>query len=258
MSLADKRKPAEPITVDVLPGKRQRVIGPALPSSHELHTDNDSTAEDGSSDEDDIGPVLPPDGSAPGPDVSTSGKSIPIGTGISSLAKQPSPVAGPQRDDWMLQPPESMDWASRVDPTKIKNRKFQTGRSASSRSEGKADSSWTETPEQKMKRLQDQVMGVSSHKPAGDRQHQSAISSEAIRGKLHRYRETKAAEEVADDHQSQPRRRQTGEDDDDPSSREFDREKDMSLSSKLTSSQRRDVIGKAADFSSRFTSGKFL
>lgn len=46
--------------------------------------------------------------------------------------------------------------------------------------------------------------------------------------------------------------------DDDPSMRTFDREKDMALSSRLSSSQRREMLDRAANFGSRFTKGKFL
>jgi len=34
----------------------------------------------------------------------------------------------PQREEWMLLPPTNDDWSSRVDPTKLKARKFQSGK----------------------------------------------------------------------------------------------------------------------------------
>lgn len=46
--------------------------------------------------------------------------------------------------------------------------------------------------------------------------------------------------------------------DDDPSRRAFDREKDMSLSSKISSAQRREMVKRAADYNTRFTKGNFL
>lgn len=60
----------------------------------------------------------------------------------------------------MLAPPTSGDWTSKVDPTKLKNRKFNSGKGGGQGKEVAAI--WTETPEQKRKRLQDEVMGVSS------------------------------------------------------------------------------------------------
>lgn len=43
---------------------------------------------------------------------------------------------------------------------------------------------------------------------------------------------------------------QKGEDDD-PSARAFDREKDMAISSKISNAQRREMVKKAGDYTSR-------
>jgi hypothetical protein len=48
------------------------------------------------------------------------------------------------------------------------------------------------------------------------------------------------------------------EDDDDPSARAFDREKDMAISSKISNAQRREMVKKAGDYTSRFSKGSFL
>jgi hypothetical protein len=67
----------------------------------------------------------------------------------------------PQREEWMLAPPTSDDWSSRVDPTKLKNRKFNTGKGAKGAGDrsGGISAIWTETPEQKRQRLENEVMG---------------------------------------------------------------------------------------------------
>lgn len=67
----------------------------------------------------------------------------------------------PQREEWMLAPPSGDDWSSRFDPTKLKNRKFNTGKGAKNASAGSGGISaiWTETPEEKRQRLEDEVMG---------------------------------------------------------------------------------------------------
>ena len=48
------------------------------------------------------------------------------------------------------------------------------------------------------------------------------------------------------------------DEDDDPSSRAFDREKDMAISSKISNAQRREMVDKAGGYSSRFKKGNFL
>jgi hypothetical protein len=76
----------------------------------------------------------------------------------------------PKREEWMLVPPKDEDWSSRVDPTKLRNRKFNTGKGAKApaQNSGGVSSIWTETPEEKRQRLADEVMGV--RKPATEEQ----------------------------------------------------------------------------------------
>lgn len=51
---------------------------------------------------------------------------------------------------------------------------------------------------------------------------------------------------------------ETEEKDDDPSARAFDREKDIGGGLQVNATQRRDMMRKAADFNSKFSSGKYL
>jgi len=59
-------------------------------------------------------------------------------------------------------PPKQDDLAARMDPTKIRARKFNTGKGAKGPSAaGGADNAmWTETPDEKRKRLADEVLGI--------------------------------------------------------------------------------------------------
>ncbi len=66
------------------------------------------------------------------------------------------------RDEWMTLAPVSGDWSTRVDPTKLKGRKFQTGKGAKAPSQAGTggDASWHENPEQKQERLKREVLGI--------------------------------------------------------------------------------------------------
>lgn len=58
-------------------------------------------------------------------------------------------------------PPTQDDLAARMDPTKQRPRGFNTGKGAKGPNAGGDDSStWHETPEQKRKRLQDEILGI--------------------------------------------------------------------------------------------------
>ena len=139
--------------------KRQRLLGPTLPPApldklpREPLVPNDQAESDS---DDDFGPAPPNAG------VSAS---IPESTGKDNEmdAIQAEDAIKPQREEWMLAPPSSVDWVSRIDTTKLKSRRFNTGKGARAPTGGGAvdTSLWTETPDEKRKRLQDEVMGIS-------------------------------------------------------------------------------------------------
>lgn len=163
--------------------KAPRRIGPAPP--FESVNERSSAGEDddspsGSSSDDDYGPTMPPPSSAvvDGPENSYHVR----GDGEEEL--RDAGVAGTssrsQRDSWMLTPPVSNDWAARLDTTKIRSRKFQTGKSARNQPQSSgSDSIWTETPDQKMRRLHNEMMGVA--KPVGD---VSSVTDQSMRDKI--------------------------------------------------------------------------
>jgi hypothetical protein len=138
--------------------KRSRTIGPTLPPASldekpPSEADGDSST---SSDDDDFGPSLP------GVGESTAGS-------VERLV-EPYVETGPQgsskgqRDEWMIVPPSNGDWSARVDPTKLKARKFNTGKGANAESRGATiggGNKWTETPAEKRARLEREMMGIS-------------------------------------------------------------------------------------------------
>ena len=68
----------------------------------------------------------------------------------------------------MMMPPKQDDLAARLDPSKQRARGFNTGKGAKGANTLDDDNSmWNETPEQKQKRLQDEMMGISKKPSPG-------------------------------------------------------------------------------------------
>lgn len=153
--------------------KRSRVIGPSLPAapldqrptssppSNPVQSgDSERSSGDDSSDDDDgFGPQLP---------TSSSSGIRPGNQEVLSSTTSTVKATPAKRDEWMTLAPESGDWSQRIDPTKLKSRKFQTGRgakgpssssTAASTGAGVADS-WHETAEEKLERLRREAMGI--------------------------------------------------------------------------------------------------
>jgi len=115
--------------------------------------------DESSDDDDDFGPSLPPTG-AEFLDAAAIAKSQAQEEQTSKEQEKP------KRDDWMTMPPEQDGLASRMDPSKLRARGFNTGKGAKAPAEKGGDSSaWHETPEQKRKRLEDEMMGISRPTP---------------------------------------------------------------------------------------------
>lgn len=180
----DDSTQAKKSTCSSMDSEQKRTIGPSLPPPNDsgiiaTHGNGDSDDDGGSddigplkanqssdddSDGDDIGPILPT--------TLTEHSRLDGNTDLDNLEIPPKEkhthAAKSQRDEWMLQPPDKSDWASRVDPTKLRNRTFQTGRSARAPSVAdRADTSWVESQEQKIGRKRDEVLGVSAPTSGG-------------------------------------------------------------------------------------------
>ena len=140
--------------------KRRRILGPAPPPAPLDERPVSKLSEDlkdESESDDDFGPAPPPvPGSASHAAELRRVQESEAKTTIEEATKKPT------REEWMLAPPSQGDWTSRVDPTKLKNRKFNSGKGAKgpAQSGSKDNTLWTETPEEKRKRLEDEVMGV--------------------------------------------------------------------------------------------------
>jgi hypothetical protein len=107
--------------------------------------------DDSSDDDDDFGPALPTGDAASYDDDEHP----------SNAASDAPQVEKVKRDDWMMMPPKQDDLAARMDPSVQRPRGFNTGKSARAPNAGDDDNSiWHETPEQRRKRLANEMMGV--------------------------------------------------------------------------------------------------
>ena len=271
--------------------KRRKVIGPAPPpalgSSSPTQAIGPSTpprtthgarnAEDAeekassgtsSPESDDFGPALPPTAAALG-STRILGPTMPP----ASLAERPSTSifdTDPQyaeqekkleRDEWMTMPPQADDLAARMDPTKLRARKFNSGRGVRGgppSGTGGEHNVWTETGEQKQKRLANEVMGASAPATATSsvpRKGERTSESEGAVKRIKEHTEKTRGKSLMQQHKESGGGR---EQEDDPSKRAFDWEKDMAAGTKIGHKQRKELIQKAAGNRGRFSSGGFL
>ncbi|KAL6904681.1 hypothetical protein GGI43DRAFT_397861 [Trichoderma evansii] len=219
---------------------------PAAAAANPPNANSDSESSD--DDDDDFGPSLP-SASAPRRQI---GPSLP-----------PSELDdAPKRDEWMIAPPPSSSTFSERDTTKIRARKFASKPSAKPSSAPGAPSIWTETPEEKLKRLQDSVLGRTSASSgeaggASELERKKQLRDEALAADIHAQRgKTLLEEHQGGKKKAGPSRPEDEEDD--PSKRAFDREKDMAVGGRITATQRKELINKSANFGGRFQKGSFL
>lgn len=252
----------------VTPPKERRILGPAPPpaelSERPSHppsaVEADVKFDSDSSDDDDFGPSLPP---VPGSAAYHAAQAkeereaqARIITGSSSTE-----TAKPQRADWMLVPPSDSDWTGRIDPTKLKNRKFTSGKGSKAPTEkGGISAIWTETPEQKRQRLEDEVLGRKDKSVNGpERKHRDGGASkeeQATARRIKEYNEKNRGKTLMEIKETEAGGKK--EEEDDPSKRAFDREKDMALGGRMGHMQKKELLKKAGDFGSRFEKGNYL
>ncbi|KAK0748296.1 hypothetical protein B0T21DRAFT_279280 [Apiosordaria backusii] len=256
--------PALPPSTKQPPSPPRRVIGPAPPPAPLSERPTTNPDSDSDSD-DDYGPALP--GSVPSRPT-THGPSLP------SSHQHPEPQA-PKRDDWMIAPPTDSSYRA-PDPTKLKARKFNTGPRAATESKSSSagvSSIWTETPEEKRRRLANAVLGredpsnAPQHQPIGPSAAGPSNRTAEDEAKIKAYTEQTRGKSLVEQHQARKAERKTqkgdkgGQDDeeeDDPSKRAFSWEKDMKVGGAVSGKQKRELLNKAANFGGRFQKGSYL
>ncbi|KAF9699618.1 hypothetical protein EKO04_002135 [Ascochyta lentis] len=233
------------------PSKPARVMGPAAPPTPLDERPPNPPSDDSDSSDDDFGPAPPPAGATYSADAYEDDRPA-----KSAFDTDPQFAEAPkkaQRDDWMTMPPTQDDLAARLDPTKQRARKFNSGKGASGG--GGMSSAWTETPEQKLKRLQDEAMGITTSSATTNTALGTVRSKEDERRarKMREKIDAARGKSLVEQHQSKAK-----VEEDDPSKRAFDYEKDMAVQGSLNHKQKRDMLSKSKGFGDRFSSGNFL
>lgn len=228
-----------------------RVMGPAAPPAPLDERPPNPPSDDSDSSDDDFGPAPPPAGV--NHSTSTYEDETPARSAFDTNPQFAEAPKKAQRDDWMTMPPTQDDLAARLDPTKQRARKFNSGKSAGGG--GGMSSAWTETPEQKLKRLQDEAMGISTASPNAGTPSSAGRSKEEERRarKMREKIDASRGKSLVEQHQSK-----TKVEEDDPSKRVFDYEKDMAVQGNLNHKQKREMLSKSKGFGDRFSSGSFL
>ncbi|KAL2353165.1 hypothetical protein BJ546DRAFT_881704 [Cryomyces antarcticus] len=236
----------------------RRAVGPTPPPAplNERPLELARVGGDSSDDDDDYGPALPSVVQG-GHSDGTSGT---LTASVFDRGSSPPKPQKPQRDEWMMVPPKQDDLSARMDPTKLRARKFNTGKGAKAPNPaGGENTIWTETPEQKRKRLADEVMGVaapasSANGRAGEARSKRDIEQEETARRIREHDERTRGKSLYTEHaKTKPQEKE-----DDPSKRAFDREKDIGGGMKIGHAQRKEMLNRAADFGSRFSGGSYL
>ncbi|KAK4659009.1 hypothetical protein QC762_106540 [Podospora pseudocomata] len=253
---SDSPGPALPPSSKPSPPPR-RVLGPAPPPAP-LSTRPTTNPDSDSDSDDDYCPALPD---------SVPSRPTPQG---SSLPAYTEPEAAPKRDSWMIAPPTESSYRA-PDPTKLKARKFNTGPRAvtESKSSSGVSSIWTETPEEKRRRLANAVLGRDDpsntpQQPIGPSAGPSKRTAED-EARIKSYTEQTRGKSLVEQHQARKaeRKAKSGsgkeeEEEDDPSKRAFSWEKDMKVGGVVSGKQKRELLNKAANFGGRFQKGSYL
>ena len=231
--------------------KKRRVIGPAMPPAllqekpKTLLSPARKTAHgDSESSDDDFGPAIPT-----GDEEQPTSTFDRISTDVEDAENGAKHL---KHDDWMMNPPEQDGLAARLDPSRRRPTKFGSGKAS-----GHTDSSmWHETPEQKRKRLENEVLGIKEVSNPSEFASRVTNDNEDTQRKIDEYNKQSRGKSLYEMHDG--KRKQEGKtDEDDPSKRAFDREKDVGGGT-LNFTQRKEMLGRASNFGSRFSGGGYL
>ncbi|KAM0756213.1 hypothetical protein T439DRAFT_376450 [Meredithblackwellia eburnea MCA 4105] len=173
----------------------------------------------------------------------------------------------PKREEWMLVPPKEMDLMSSIDTTKLKGRGFQQntkpGSSKSSASSG--PNLWTETPQERQQRLQDEMLGVKRKvNQRGDEEDDEETDERRrkrerdwkLRQEVDKYNKSSRNTSLLDSHTASSK---SGKDKNKEPAAIWDRERDMGVGGRLMDEGKRaDIVKSAKELGGRFGGGGYL
>lgn len=243
--LSDREDETSPkrAKVDNLPGQPESV---------------DQQADDSDSSDDKIGPVLPKDINQAEEEARRR-----LSRAANSTASKSSTAGSTKREEWMLVPPSEKDSArSQADPLQLKNKKFLSGKVASSVGSKHGDNSWMETEAERKTRIGEEMMGLRP-KSSGDGaaigpERPAAARDLEMEKKVKEYNEKIRGKSLVEQYQEGLGKKPESTPDD-PSKRAFDYEKDIASGGKIMSASSISEMSKrAGGIDSRFSRGKFL
>jgi len=172
--------------------------------------------------------------------------------------------SGPQvlkREEWMLAPPSASDLLVSLDPKKLRQaKKAFSAATATDRDHTIDNTLWTETPEERQKRLAEEASGKRKRKANAD----AELSKEEVAEKRRRQEADEEMRRRVDTHTKNTRgetlvemHAKTNKDEKEEFAGIWDHQRDMSLGGRLMNDrQRKDIIKEAGSLGDRFGSGK--
>ncbi|CEQ42803.1 SPOSA6832_04658 [Sporobolomyces salmonicolor] len=227
-------------------------------------------------DDDDFGPMPLPAGYLPATDENEGARLFKEREEREAerIRKAQEGQGKPQRDEWMLVPPQEMDLLSSMDPTKLKSRTFQTNPKAAAASSKSAKSSgpnlWTETPAERQQRLEDEALGRKRKAEEGlggaaeeddesDEVRRKRRRDAQLQAEVERHNKSTRSESLLDQHAKSSKSQKADDDDGKGPPGVWDRDRDMSLGGRLMDDgKRRDIIRNAKGLGGRFGGGGYL
>ncbi|KAK9455385.1 hypothetical protein V1511DRAFT_350558 [Dipodascopsis uninucleata] len=225
--------------------------------------ESDVEDENESSSEDDFGPSIPKNFDEEQEEREAEARMALIEERDKMLAASKSYKS--KREEWMLVPPPE-GHTGQIDPTKLRNKKFLSGRAAGSSIGAKhgADTSWLETESERKKRLSEEMMGLRNRASDEDASRRNARldRKNAETAKLvEEYTERNRGKSLLETYQERKNKSGSGNESliDDPSKRPFDYQKDIASGGKiLSSSKLQEMAKRAGSIDSKFSDGGFV